>query len=177
VTDAAFSPTLDDVNERKPPGMRSEDWVERQIREAAERGAFDNLPGAGKPIKGLDRPFTATSWAIDWVEREGGDLRALLPPLLALRRERAAFLAGLGQVASEEAVRDTVRDFNRRLLDQYRRPIEGPAVAVGVLDAEETVAAWRRARPVAPPDESEASGPGEPRRGRARRRWWGRRRG
>jgi hypothetical protein len=48
-----------DMTERKPPGMRYEDWIERQIREAQERGAFDDLPGAGKPIPGLDRPFTA----------------------------------------------------------------------------------------------------------------------
>ena len=30
--------------------------VERLIREAQERGEFDNLPGAGKPIEGLDKP-------------------------------------------------------------------------------------------------------------------------
>ena len=157
------------VDERKPPGMRHEDWVERQIREASERGAFDNLPGAGKPIEGLDRPFTAVRWAIDWVEREGGDLQALLPPLLQLRRERAAFLAGLGQVPSEQTVRETVADFNHRLLDQYRRPIEGPVVAVGVLDAEETVTAWREARStVARPEPPAPPAP-------TRRRWWRRR--
>jgi hypothetical protein len=26
-----------------------ESWVERQIREATERGEFDNLPGAERP--------------------------------------------------------------------------------------------------------------------------------
>jgi hypothetical protein len=33
--------------------MPYESWVDRQIREAIERGEFDNLPGQGKPIKGL----------------------------------------------------------------------------------------------------------------------------
>ena len=28
-------------------------WVEQQLRIAQERGDFDNLPGAGKPIEGL----------------------------------------------------------------------------------------------------------------------------
>jgi len=28
-------------------------WVDLQIRQAQERGEFDNLPGAGKPIEGL----------------------------------------------------------------------------------------------------------------------------
>ncbi|MEV0587999.1 DUF1992 domain-containing protein [Nonomuraea sp. NPDC050310] len=27
-------------------------WIDRQIREATERGEFDNLPGTGKPIPG-----------------------------------------------------------------------------------------------------------------------------
>ena len=30
--------------------------VERAIREAEARGEFANLPGAGKPLPGLDRP-------------------------------------------------------------------------------------------------------------------------
>jgi hypothetical protein len=59
------------MTEREPPGMRCEDWIERQIREAQERGAFDDLPGAGKPIPGLDRPFTVPAgscvgWGAAW---------------------------------------------------------------------------------------------------------------
>jgi hypothetical protein len=161
--------------------MRPENPIERQIREATERGDFDGLAGAGKPIRGLDRPFTARSWAIDWIQREGGDLRGLLPPLLALRKERAAFLGSLAQVPSETMLRELVADFNHRLLDQYRRPIEGPMVAVGILEPEETVTAWRQARAAAgpvPPAAGPASGrtPGEKRGGnwrhwRNRRRW------
>ena len=153
---------------RKPPGMRYETWIERQVREAQERGAFDNLPGAGKPLRNLDAPFTAERWARDWVEREGGDLVGMLPPLLRLRKERAALLASLADVTSEVVLREVVKDFNHRLLDQYRRPIEGPLVAVGVLDAEETVAAWREVR-TPPPAPEPAPLP-------ARRRWtWWRR--
>lgn len=150
--------------ERKPPGMRHETWIEKQIREAQERGEFDNLPGAGKPIKGLDRPFTAERWALAWIEREGGDLSGLLPPLVALRKERSAIRSSLSQIRSEEHVRDTLEDFNQRLLDVYRRPIEGPMVPVGVFDVEETVAAWREQQPA--PVEP------EPEPGPERRRWW-----
>jgi hypothetical protein len=162
------------VTERKPAGMRHETWAERQIREAQERGAFDDLPGAGKPIRGLDRPFTAETWAVDWVRREGGDLGAMLSPLLILRRERAALLEALGELPTEAAVRTVVADFNRRLLNQYRRPQEGPFVPVGVLDAAETVAAWRAARPAAP-SPVPAPPPSAP-RGRRRRRLGRRRR-
>lgn len=139
------------MTERKPAWMRTETWIDRQIREAQERGDFDNLAGAGKPLPNLDRPFTAERWAMDWVTREGGDLRGLLPPLLALRKERKELLAALAQVPSEDLVREAVAHFNRRLLDEYRRPADGPVVAVGVLDPEETVNAWREARPAPEP--------------------------
>jgi hypothetical protein len=135
------------VTERKPAFLRPEDWVERQIREAQERGAFDDLPGAGKPLPGLDRPFTAERWAVDWIRREGGDVGALLSPMLVLRRERAALLASLAELPSAAAVREVVEDFNGRLLHQYRQPQDGPFVPVGVLDVDEAVAAWRATRP------------------------------
>ena len=38
------------MTERKPPGTSWETWIEAQIRVAREQGAFDNLPGAGKPL-------------------------------------------------------------------------------------------------------------------------------
>jgi hypothetical protein len=159
--------------ERKPAWLPPVDWVERQIREAQERGAFDDLPGAGRPIRGLDRPFSAERWAVEWVRREGGDLGAMLSPLLVLRRERAGLLASLGELPSEAEVRTVVGDFNRRLLEQYRRPQDGPFVPVGVIDADEAVTAWRATRPArpAPPPTPEPTAP--PRRGR--RRWWWRR--
>jgi hypothetical protein len=152
------------VTERKPP---PETLVERQIREATERGAFDDLPGAGKPIPGLDRPFTAERWAVDRVQREGGDLAALMPPLLVLRKERAALLASasLEQVPSETVLRTLVADFNHRLLDQYRRPSDGPLIAVGVLEVEPTVELWREARAGRVVPEPEVVVP-------PRRRWW-----
>jgi hypothetical protein len=162
--------------ERKPPGISHEDWIERQIREARERGAFDHLRGMGKPIANLGRPFTAQTWALDYIQREGGDLAALLPPMLALRKERAAILASLADLPYENVVRVTVEDFNHRLLDQYRRPMDGPLIAVGVLDMDDTLAAWRTARPAGraerePEPEAEPS-PAPP----PKRRWWQRRR-
>jgi hypothetical protein len=38
------------MTERKPPDLSFTSWIDRRINEAAERGAFDNLPGAGKPL-------------------------------------------------------------------------------------------------------------------------------
>lgn len=43
--------------------------VERQIREAMERGEFENLPGSGKPLVGIDAPYDPAWWAKDWLRR------------------------------------------------------------------------------------------------------------
>jgi hypothetical protein len=158
------------MTERKPPGMRFETWIDKQIREARERGEFDNLAGMGKPIPDLHKPFSAEQWAIDRVEKEGGDLSALLPPLVAMRKERSRILRELAGVPSEAVLRATIEEFNARLLTIYRRPIEGPMVAVGVLDEEVTVAAWKALRPIqVPPPSGPLPAP------EARRRWWQRR--
>lgn len=65
-----------------PPGVVFEGWIDRQIREAIERGEFDNLPGAGKPIPNLD-DNDENWWIKSKLEREG--IKAPLPNALALR--------------------------------------------------------------------------------------------
>lgn len=53
-----------------------ESFQERIVREAIERGDFDNLPGQGKPLK-MKYPGDPDWWIRDKVEREklGDDLR------------------------------------------------------------------------------------------------------
>src|SRR6476469_9056916 len=50
------------VTTRKPARMSFPDWVEQQIRAAEHEGAFDNLPGKGKPIPGLGAPRDDMAW-------------------------------------------------------------------------------------------------------------------
>lgn len=65
------------VTGRKPAGMEWESWVDRQIREAQERGEFDDLPGAGKPLPDRGRPYEEM-W---WVKRKLRDENlCYLPP-------------------------------------------------------------------------------------------------
>jgi Domain of unknown function (DUF1992) len=123
--------------------VRYENWVERQIREAIERGEFDNLPGAGKPIPDLnDRD---ENW---WVKRllEREKLPMPLPPSLALRKEVANLPQELAEVTDEDSVRQIVADLNQRIRDSHRRRLDGPLVVVGLVDVEATVAEWRRNR-------------------------------
>lgn len=51
------------------PADVNPDPVERQIREAIERGEFDHLPGAGKPLPDVDRQYDPAWWAKRWVAR------------------------------------------------------------------------------------------------------------
>ncbi len=48
----------------------AESVVERRIRQAMERGEFDDLPGTGKPIPGAGETYDPLWWVRAWVERE-----------------------------------------------------------------------------------------------------------
>lgn len=64
--------------------------VDRQIREARERGDFDNLPGAGKPLD-LGDLNDPDWWVKRLAARENLDLSGALPGALGLRKEAAGF--------------------------------------------------------------------------------------
>ena len=137
--------------ERKPPGMSFETWVDTQIRTAQEAGAFDGLSAAGKPLTGLDKQQSSYEWALEWARRENVDPIGMLPPGLALRREKQDLPAVLARLASASAVRAAVEDLDALLELYWRRPAEGPQVPVGQVDVEEAVAQWRAERPPPPP--------------------------
>ena len=50
------------MTQRKPPGTSWESWIDSQIRVAQEQGAFDNLPGAGKPLPNIDQDYDPMWW-------------------------------------------------------------------------------------------------------------------
>ena len=122
-------------------------WVDVEIEQAQRRGEFDNLPGAGKPLKNLDQ--TDPDWWIkSMVEREQLDLSAALPTVMALRQERRGFPESLAGISDEVAVREKLADYNRRVLEDRRTPVVGPnspAIA-GRVDVEEMVEQWRGLR-------------------------------
>ena len=153
------------MTSRKPPGVSFESWVESQIRSAEEAGAFADLPGAGRPLPGLDRQKSSYEWALEWARREDVDPLGMLPPGLALRREKQDLPGRLARLTSESAVRRVLADFNARVDAYWRAPAEGPQVPIGQVDVEDAVARWRAERPVVPPPPAPAPPP------RARR-WW-----
>src|SRR3954452_1257348 len=136
------------MTERKPPGMSFETWVDSQISRSIARGEFEHLPGAGKPIPGLEREETAYEWAVAKARREGVDTAAMLPPGLALRRERDELPARVARLATEDEVRALALDFNARVEAFWRRPAESRWSPVpGLADVEALVAGWARGRP------------------------------
>ncbi|WP_256841926.1 J-domain-containing protein [Ornithinimicrobium cryptoxanthini] len=146
-------------------------WVDLEIQQAQRRGDFENLPGAGKPLKNLDKA-DPDWWIKGLIEREKLDLSAALPTVMALRQERRGYPESLAGIADEVAVRERLADYNARVLEDRRKPVVGPrspAIA-GRVDVEETLAQWRELRADQErrlvTDASEVTAAGEPAPGR-----------
>src|SRR4051794_6884597 len=137
------------MTDRKPPNVSFPDFVEAQIREAEQRGAFKNLPGAGKPIPGLDRPTGDMDWIVGKLRRENVDIAAVLPPALALAKEVEALPERVRREHSEARVRSVVEDLNQRIRQAQLRPQVGPPMRVRPVDADQVVTEWLAARAAA----------------------------
>ncbi|SOC51304.1 DUF1992 domain-containing protein [Ornithinimicrobium cerasi] len=163
-------------------------WVDQQIQQAQRQGAFDDLPGAGRPLRDVDTRTDPDWWVRGLVEREQLDLSEALPGAMQLRREKAGFPDSLMDLPDEAAVRARLEDFNERVLADRRRPHVGttsPPV-VGRVDVDALVGVWRAAHPASRSPEGsvgevaggvtgdvtaeQGGAAGDPRR----RSWWGR---
>lgn len=119
-------------------------FVEISIQQAMRRGDFDDLPGKGRPIPGLDRVHDPNWWIKQKIEREG--LTGLAPPALGLRKENAELDERLDEQVSEIAVRDILKDFNSRIVEARRQLLGGPPVVTPLRDVEAEVTRWRERR-------------------------------
>ncbi|HHV20478.1 MAG TPA: DUF1992 domain-containing protein [Propionibacterium sp.] len=129
---------------RGPRGYRVpvfEGWIDRQIREAIERGEFDNLPGAGKPIPNLDER-DENWWIKGKLEREG--IKPPLPNALALRREVEEIQRTLADVRSEAQAREIIDDLNERVRELYLHRDRGPLIVVRTVAVEPAIAEWKQ---------------------------------
>ncbi|MCB5905985.1 J-domain-containing protein [Streptomyces pinistramenti] len=128
------------MTERKPPGVSFESWIDKQIREAQERGDFADLPGVGKPLPHLSRPYDALWWVKEKMARE--DL-SCLPPSLALRKEAEEADEAAANAPTEEALRRLLTAVNEKIRAALRTPLEGPPLQLTPFDIEERARAWR----------------------------------
>jgi len=129
------------MTDRKPSGMAFETWVDRQIRQAEEKGEFD-VPGKGKPLN-LTGEYDELWWVKQLLEREQLNV---LPPGLSLRKAAEDIRENLESVRTEAALRELVEDHNERVLAFIRRPQDGAAVIVMPMNVDALVREWRERR-------------------------------
>lgn len=138
-------------------------WVDLQIRQAIERGAFDDLPLAGKPIPDLGTEHDPDWWIKKLIERE--QVTGVLPDALQLRVDDARLDEELDRLPREREVREALEEFNRRIVAARRQLQGGPPVVTPLRDVEEEVRRWAGRRALRAP---RAAPPGPP---AGRRRW------
>jgi hypothetical protein len=145
------------VTDRKPRGVTWESWVDRLVREARERGEFNDLAGAGRPLPGLDQGRDELWWVKDWLRREG---LGVTPPTIAIRVDAERVLDAVSTMQSETAVRSALEALNERIRHVNRTTVSGPPSTMMPLDVERVVARWRSAR-AGDSDPTGAGGPEE----------------
>ena len=114
-------------------------WVDLQVQKAIERGEFDDLPGAGKPLPPLDDD--PNWWLKKLIERER--ITGVLPEALQLRKDDLELDAELDRHSSERVVRELLEGFNTRVVNARRQLQGGPPVITPTRDVDVEVAAWR----------------------------------
>ena len=129
------------MTERKPPEVSWETWIETQIRVAMEDGAFDNLPGAGKPLPNFGQEYDPLWWQKQLVKREQ---ITVLPPSLELLRKVEEELATIEKLHDEATVRRRIAVLNVEIAKANATVVEGPPTRLGTLDVDQVVAQWRR---------------------------------
>lgn len=131
------------MTERKPPRESWESFAERKIREAQSEGAFDRLPGMGRPIPGIDRPLAENWWVKQKLRREE---ITVLPPILEARLEVEKTLDAIESLGSETAVRKHLEELNEKIRKAHFSHVAGPADGILPLDIEATVRDWKQRR-------------------------------
>jgi len=108
-----------------------------------EEGAFDNLPGTGKPLPSFGQEYDPLWWQKKLVKREQV---SILPPSLELLRKVEAQLAAIGILDDEAAVRHQVATLNVEITKVNATAVDGPPTRLSPLNVDQVVAQWRRKR-------------------------------
>jgi hypothetical protein len=125
--------------------------VESKIAQAQREGQFDNLPGLGQPIPGLDEGWDETRWLREKLKAE--ELR-VMPPAWAIREWARQEAASLIAIEDEGLLRQRIEAFNSELIKRMRGVLWGPPVDVAPIDAETLIANRRKSASADPPSAS-----------------------
>ncbi|MCE9527857.1 MAG: DUF1992 domain-containing protein [Planctomycetales bacterium] len=118
--------------------------AEDQIRKAQEAGEFENLPGFGQPIPGIDEPYDENWWVKEKLRREQ---ISALPPALEIARDKERTLAAVAKLTSEAEVRRELAALNDRIRRMHFSCTWGPSCTTLPTEIEEFVQQWRMSRP------------------------------
>jgi hypothetical protein len=135
------------VTQRKPWDLSFDSWIDVQIREAKERGLFDELSGSGKPQTNLRDANDPMWWAKQFLRREEV---SYLPPAIEVRVRAQKLREVLTSFPSERALREAVGALNDDIRRVNRTASEGPMTTQAPLDADALVADWHRSQGPAP---------------------------
>ena len=114
--------------------------IESKIAQAQREGHFNDLPGLGQPIPGLDEGWDESRWLREKLKSE--DLR-VMPPAWAVREWARQEAANLLTIQDEALLRQRIDAFNAELIKRMRGVLWGPPVDVAAIDAEAYLAARR----------------------------------
>lgn len=155
-----------------PPSFHSTDdaWkiANLGIDQAIARGDFDQLAYAGKPLPDL-ATHDPDWWIKGLMKRE--HISGVGPPALLLRTEDARMEETLDSLPSEAQVRESIADFNHRIIEARRQLQGGPPVITRIRDADEEVRRWRERRLARQPAGGEPARAGQA-AAPTGRRWW-----
>lgn len=128
---------------RKPSGENIGSWIEAQISAAMQEGAFDNLPGAGRPLPLSGQGYDPDQWVRQLIQREGAHLT---PPSLELRRKVEKELAAINLLEDEASVRNRIAALNVEIAKFNATAVEGPPTNLATFDIDHIVTRWRKSR-------------------------------
>lgn len=128
---------------RKPAGMEWHSFADHRIREAEAAGLFDNLPGLGRPIPGIDEPLDENWWVKRKLRDEG---ISVVPPVLEARREVERVREKIRGMSDEAEVRRLLESLNTLIHKAQFSPVPGPADGVNAVDIEQELQRWRELR-------------------------------
>jgi hypothetical protein len=113
------------------------------IAEAQARGDFDDLPGAGRPLRMPDPTVRDEYWWIrQFAERENVPGSEFLPEPLKLRKELETLRHRVVMMSKETAVRAEAEALNARIRAEIRTPTSSIPVARSPVDVDEVVRRW-----------------------------------
>ena len=125
-------------DKRKPINWTS--VAEDQIRQAQAAGEFENLPGFGQPIPGIDEPYDENWWVKEKLRRER---ISALPPALEIARDKERTVAAIAKLTSESEVRRELAALNERIRRAHFSCTWGPSCNTVPVEVEPFVQDWK----------------------------------